>query len=386
LTILVVHNKYKIRGGEDTVFENESAELEKRGHRVIRYVRNNSETESYGVIKKFKFFFSAISSRRTIREIKAILSKEKVDIAHIHNTFPLISPSIYRILRKSGVKTVQTIHNYRFLCPNGLFFRDGKICTLCAGRKYVNSLRYRCYRNSFMESVLYYLILTLNKKVFKKYIDSYIALTEFTKNIFISAGFDEKKIYVKGNGYEDNELRRKKSGGYFYCFGRISEEKGVDFLLENFSKTKTNLIVSGSGDKLEFYKNKYSSCNNIRFTGYLDAAAVGEFIATAQAVILPSIWYENFPMAIVESFRAGIPVIATDMGSIPFIINDGENGLLFEKGNAGKFMEKVSMMAVNVELRERLGDNARITFEKKMEFSVNIKILEDIYRRVGDEL
>jgi glycosyltransferase involved in cell wall biosynthesis len=381
LTILLIHNYYKIRGGEDSVYENEASGLEKNGHRVIRYFRKNSETDGYGFIRKIFFFFSAIHSFRTVKDIKKITAENNIDIAHIHNTFPLVSPSVYRILKKKKIKTVQTLHNFRFLCPNGLFFRDNEVCTLCKDRRYSDSVRYRCYRNSRTESILYYLILTLNRRVFTDMIGAYIALTGFTRNLFVESGFDVEKIFIKDNGLPDNDVRRKKSGGYFYYFGRISNEKGIGFLLESFTRLGLNLVVSGGGENLARYEEKYSS-GNIRFTGFLNPGDIGGFIAGAQSVILPSCWFENYPMTIVESFRCGIPVIATDMGSIPFIIKDNGNGMLFEKNNFEEFGKKILLMSGNDELRERLGNNARKTFEERMEFGNNIKVLENIYRTV----
>jgi glycosyltransferase involved in cell wall biosynthesis len=383
MNILLIHNYYKIRGGEDSVFENEAKELEKKGHRVIRYSRHNAKTEVMNIFQKIYFLKEVIYSKITVGDLKKIFSKEKIDIAHIHNTFPLVSPSAYRFLKKKDIKIVQTIHNYRFLCPNGLFYRKGEVCTLCKNGKYFNSVKYKCYKESLVFSFLYFLILKINRTMFKDSIDGFIALTDFTKNIFIEAGFDKNKIFVKGNGLEDKKIERVNDKRYFLYLGRLSKEKGLDFLLESFSRLPDmKLIIAGSSENKIKYNEKYKNKLNINFYGFADDVLKEKLIKESIALILPSVWYENYPVTITEAFRAGIPVVGSKIGGIPFIVSDNKNGMLFETENFEDFKSKLEKLWKDKDLRKELGDNARSTFVECMEFSRNIKTLEEIYRRI----
>src|SRR4030042_2544230 len=169
MNILIIHNYYKHRGGEDAVFENESNALEKLGHKVIKYTRNNREIDDYSILQKLGFIFSLFNNKKTIDDLKIILSGNRIDIAHIHNIFPLISTSVYRFLKENNIKIVQTIHNYRFLCPNALFFRWNKNCMLCAKGNFFYCMIFKCFKKSFILSTLYSLIVMRNQKIFKNY-------------------------------------------------------------------------------------------------------------------------------------------------------------------------------------------------------------------------
>jgi glycosyltransferase involved in cell wall biosynthesis len=382
MNILIIHNYYSQRGGEDAVFENESKALEQLGHKVIRYSRNNKEIENYSLIKKFKFICSIYSSKKTKKDLNKIISENKIDLAHIHNVFPLITTSIYKVLKKNNIKTIQTLHNYRFLCINAFLYRKNKLCMLCSNGNFLYGLIFRCFKNSYILSALYSTIIKKNQKIFRNYIDGYIALTEFTKNIFVKYGYKNEKFFIKDNGFIDNNVRRKKSGGYFLFLGRISGEKGISFLLEFFKEHgQYKLIVAGDGDQIDFFKKNYN-CPNIFFEGFVKGENKTKLIQEAEALIVPSVWYENYPISIVESFSIGIPVIGSKIGGIPYIVKDEENGLLFETNNKVILKEKIDKIYRNYEFRERLGNNARNYYLEKMEMSNNIKILGKIYKKV----
>ncbi len=385
MNILIIHNYYKQRGGEDAVFEIESEALEKLGHKIIRYIRHNKEIDDYSILQKIGFVFSLFNNKKTINDIKKIISNNKIDIAHIHNIFPLISTSVYKFLKENNIKIVQTIHNYRFLCPEAFFFRRNKNCTLCAKGNFFYCIIFKCFKRSFIFSTLYSLIIMKNQKIFKNFINGYIALSDFTKNLFINFGYDKEKIYVKDNGFIDNKIKRKKSGGYFLFLGRISIEKGIIFLLNFFKEFKEyNLIVAGTSQDIDTIKKNYYY-SNIVFKGFVDGEKKKILIQETEALILPSLWYENYPVSIIEAFCCGIPVIGSNIGGIPCIIEEGKNGLLFEAGNKDSLNEKLKIIHNNNGLRDKLGDNARKTFLNRMEMTNNIKILEKIYKEVIDE-
>ena len=385
MNILIIHNYYKHRGGEDHVYENESRALKNSGHNVIKYTRHNNETDNYSFWGKLNFIFSSISNKKTIKDIKEIIKKNQIDIAHIHNVFPFISPCVYKYLKKQNIKVVQTIHNYRFLCPNGLFYRNNMNCQLCIKGNFFHCVIHRCFKNSFILSCLYAYIIKHNQRNFRKNINAYIALTEYSKEIFINAGFLKEKFYVKDNGFFDNNIKRKKSAGFFLYLGRISKEKGIDFLLESFIKLpQYKLIVAGTGPKIEEYKKRYNN-PNIQFTGFVDGDKKNSLIQEAESLIIPSVCFDNYPISIVEAFSCGIPVIGSKIGGIPFIIEHDKNGLLFEVNDFYSLKDRLQTIHNNRKLREKMGNYARETFLKRMEFTNNIKKLEEIYRGVLNE-
>ncbi|MBN2545493.1 MAG: glycosyltransferase [Spirochaetes bacterium] len=378
MTVLAIHNYYKLRGGEDAVFENETLLLEKSGHRVIKYIKNNSEIDNYTFLKKIKFLFKCIYNSETICELKKIVKENKIDIVHVHNVFPLISPSIYAFFHKNKIRVVQTVHNYRFICPNGLFFTHKEKCTRCIKGNFLNCIILRCYKDSIVFSILYALIIFLNQVTFREKIAKYIVLTQFVKDIFIQAGFDAKKIYIKDNGLIDKKIKRNKNKDYFLFLGRISFEKGIDFLMESFLKMpEYNLMIAGTGDNLEYYKSKYNY-QNIKFKGFVKDEEKIELLRQASALIVPSIWYENYPVTVIEAFSCGIPVIASNIGGLSYIIEDGVDGLLFKMLDYDSLKKNIELINNN-DFRKKIGDNARNTFLKKMEMSENIKRLIEIY-------
>lgn len=381
LTILVVHNYYQKRGGEDFVFEEETTALKEAGHVVITYSVNNSKIKEFGIYDKIRYI-SSFFLKKKFNDLKQIIKKNKIDIAHVHNVFPLITPYIYAFLKKNNIKVVQTLHNYRFLCPNGLFYVNNKVCTKCINTNFRACIYNKCYKDSIIHSFLYSHIIKKCQKSFRNDIDALIALTDFTKELFVKAGFDENKIFVKGNGLVDPKIRRKKSKKYFLYIGRLSQEKGIDFLLESFAKLpEFNLYVAGIGEKLGEYKQKYNS-RNIKFLGFISGKDKDNIISMCEAIILPSLWYENYPLSIIDGFSRAMPVIGSNIGGISRIINDKKTGLLFEPNDFVSLKKSLQKFTSDPSIRERIGDEARKYFELNNKLDNNIKRLVSIYRKV----
>jgi glycosyltransferase involved in cell wall biosynthesis len=270
------------------------------------------------------------------------------------------------------------------LCPNGLFFRNGKVCELCVGEYFYNAVKHKCYKNSKIFSLLYSAIIKLNYNVFRNFIDGYIALTKFTKLKLVDSGFSADKIFIKANGMADKRRSFSENKKYFLYIGRLSKEKGVDFLLDSFSNMKDkNLIIAGDYSKSPEYFEKYKDCPNINFFGFADETQKETLINESLAIIVPSVCYDNYPVALVEAFRAGITAVGSSIGGIPYIISDGVNGELFEPNNFEQFKSKIEKLYNNEEHRRKLSENARSTFLEKMEFSKNITILEEIYKKTN---
>lgn len=395
MNILVIHNYYKIRGGEDIVFENEVNALKKKSSvNVFSFCVNNKETEG-GFFKKVAYLFKIISGNRKLRNnILKIIKDNSIDIVHIHNVFPLITPFIYRSLKKrTNVKIVQTIHNFRFVCPSGLLFYKGKICTACLKNKnFKKCVALGCYRDSKVFSALYSFLIGKTGKSLRNDIDCYLALNDFAASVLAKSGFPQDKIKVRGNCLPDVKNNVRGEGEYYLFIGRISSEKGLENALNAFVKLpECELVIAGTGELEAELKEKYAAYENIKFIGFADEAAKEKLFRNAKAVIVPSIWYENFPMVIIEAFRHGIPVISNAWGAINGIVTDKVNGLLSGKEDdsyemrAENIAESVRLFESDKSLRARLGDNARRTFSEKMEAGKSIDDLIHIYEELKND-
>jgi glycosyltransferase involved in cell wall biosynthesis len=393
MKILFIHNFYQSSApsGEDIVFKNEVELLKKNGINVVTYEKYNDEIKEYGFFGKFTLPFKNIWSVETYRELKLLIKKEKPDIAHFHNIWYLISPFAYYACKEEGIPVIQTLHNYRIFCTSGLLFRNNKICEECiTGNKFKiikNSLKYGCYRNSRIYSlpIAFAEYFHWIKQTWINKVDAYIALTEFSRNKFIEAGLPSDKIFVKPN-FLTNPPEPNYSHQNYACFiGRISQEKGIDILIEAFKSIDNyKLKVVGDGklrDQLEL-KIKKEKINNIEFLGMKNHSETITILKNAMFSIIPSIGYENFPLVLIESFASGKPVIASKLGPLAELIEDKITGLLFEPGNSNDLSEKIKWMFENEDLIIQMGKNARAEFEEKYTAEKNLKILLNIYSQV----
>ena len=267
------------------------------------------------------------------------LKEFKPDIVHVHNFFPLISPSVFHACKKYNVPVVQTLHNYRLLCPAGTFLRDSEVCELCMDDNMLNAIKFGCYRGSRTQTVPLVAMVKFNEyiKTWKEHIDQFICLSEFAKNKFINGGFDERKISIKPNFVNDEipELNFQREKILLYV-GRLSKEKGVKYLLEAWASLKDKqgykIVIIGDGPESSELERTYSDLDVV-FLGKKNSSEVMEYINKSKFLVVPSIWFEGFPMTIVEAFSVGTPVISSNIGTMTEIIKDNINGKKFEVKN-----------------------------------------------------
>jgi glycosyltransferase involved in cell wall biosynthesis len=390
MKILLCHNFYQQAGGEQVAVLALKALLENKGHHVIFYIEDNEKIKHYNGLQKVGFFPRTLFSTRTYRCIRQIAAREKPDVAHVHNVFPLLSPSMYVALNRSGIPIVQTIHNYRLMCINGLFLRDGRICELCKNGKFFSGFRFKCYKSSYTLSGLYALALSSHRGwgTFNR-IDHFIALSHFAATKLVESGVtDQSKISILENflpmplpDYGEADLRDP----YIVYIGRLSHEKGIFTLLEAFRRmTSLRLKILGAGPMGEAIRDyiREHKLENVDILGFVNGEEKYRILREALCSVVPSECYENFPYAVLETAAVGTPVIASRIGALATIIAEGETGLLFAPGNGAELRAKLELLAAKPEMATRMGRHARHWVERKHTPDAHYEGLMKIYRQL----
>jgi glycosyltransferase involved in cell wall biosynthesis len=378
--ILFVHNIYQQAGGEDTVVSAEIALLKKHGHDVQLWAADNKDLPP-GLTGKIKTAINATYSKASLVTARQKLQLFQPDIVHVHNFFPQISPAIYDACLEFNIPVVQTLHNFRLICPGALLLRDGKICELCIQGSAYQAAKYNCYRGSKAGSftVAHMVAHHRKRKTWQTKVNRFIALTEFAKQKFIAAGFPADKIVVKSNFLlEPEETNAKRRNSDFALFvGRLSEEKGLKTLLKAWGTLDNGLElkIAGTGP----LSNLLPESPHISFLGRQTAAEVRLLMQQAAFLVFPSEWYEGFPMVLLEAFSQGLPVLASNLGSMTDIIQGHKNGLLFSPGDADDLAEKAQWLYQNPQQARQLGENARQNFISKYTAEQNYAQLMAIY-------
>lgn len=378
--VLIVHNYYQIPGGEDTVVANEKKMLEDNGHKVFMYTRHNDEIKERGILGKLKLPFESIYSFKTKREVKKLIRENNIDIVHVHNTLSLVSPSVYYAALSCKVPIVQTIHNFRLICPGATLYRNGHICEDCIEKGLKCAVKNSCYRNSKLQTLICTINLSIHRffNIYNKI--NYICLTEFNKEKLLSVNqINNNKVFIKPNFMKTKGdiipyNKRKKQ---IVFAGRLDKLKGIDILLEAWKEVDSSLelIICGTGPMEEFckdfiQKNKFS---NIKMTGFIKNDEVKQIIANSIALVLPTQWYEGFPMAIVEAYAVGTPVIGSAIGNVNNLIIDGVTGIKFE-------YNKPSELAKAIKKINDMTYSTNKYYENNYTENINYKMLINIYK------
>lgn len=392
MKILQVHNRYKITGGEWSVLCQEY-ELLRRHHQVDQFIVENSK-ELSSAWNKFKLIFNTHYNKKARKDVKEKLLKRRSNIMHVHNFFPLLSPSIFDASSEAGVPSVLTLHNYRLIHPNGYMLYNGKI-----DERGLNGSAYRCvsdgvYRNSVLQTavVAHMIEYHRRKKTWQTKVDRFICLTDFSKSQFVKAGIPENRIVVKPNfvhdHFEDRQRNRHahSNASYYLFIGRISEEKGVRTLVSAWQqiakKNGPKLVLLGDGPLKKEMMALSQSNPQIEWLGYVQQRRVLDYLGSAKALIFPSEWYEGMPMTILESFSAGIPVITSDIGSQAEIVTHNQTGYHFETGNKRSLVQAIEKFENDHDFIHFLGKKARKEYEEKYSPEVNYSQLLSLYKNL----
>ena len=372
--VLIAHNAYQRRGGEDSVVEAEIALLRSHGHEVRLYQRHNDEIVAEG---RLRTAGSAFWSRRTMREMQAMGREFGPAVIHVHNTFPLLSPSVYWLASRIGVPVVQTVHNFRLVCPQAMLLRDGHVCEDCLGRVPWRAVLHRCYRGSFPESAAAAGVLAAHRVLgtYQHKVTRYIALSEFSRAKLIEGGLPERRISVKPNFVDLPRPAAGERNGALYV-GRLSPEKGLDVLGEALRAVPgVRLRAIGSGDAGAALR----AVPNAELCGWQPQRAVYAEMRSASYLILPSICYESFPVVLVEAFACGLPVIASRLGAMRELVEEGRTGMLFEPGSPSDLAHKISWAEQHPGLLRRMGQAAREAYEARYAPETNYEQLMSVY-------
>lgn len=387
MNVVVVHNHYQQPGGEDQVFAAESALLEEAGISVTRYaVHNDSLTGKGGVA----LAMDAVWSATQYRELRSLFRRVRPDIVHVHNTLPIISPAVYDAAREENGAVVQTLHNYRLMCPSGLLFRDGAPCEACVGKAVQwPAIKHACYRGSRRASGVVAASNALHRlrRTYLRKVDRFIALTEFAKERFVAGGLPETRIRVKPNFVAPDPGPGRGRGAYALFVGRLSHEKGLDVLLQAWCRigSKLPLRIVGDGPMAQEVDRWAAAIDGVSVLGRLASAEVRDQMKDASVLVAPSMSYETFGLVAVEALAVGTPVIASRLGALAEVVAHRRTGLLFKAGDSLDLEAAIQWVLENPAAYDVMRAEARNEYLAKYTAERNLVELLGIYRQAREQ-
>jgi glycosyltransferase involved in cell wall biosynthesis len=391
MRILVAHNSYQQRAGEDAVVAAEMHQLAAHGDTVIPYRRHNEELRNITPLSALTRGAQTIWACRSSEEIARLIADSKPDIAHFHNTFPLISPSAYYACAEARIPVVQTLHNYRLLCPAATLTRKGRVCESCLGRLPWPAVLRRCYRHSISQTATLAIMLATHNamRTWDQQIDMYIALSEFARLKFVQGGLPRERVVVKPNFVHTDPGPKADAGEYALFVGRLVEEKGVRTLIQAWRELVSSvpLYIVGDGplrEQLEAQIKKFS-LSEVTLIGEVAPQEIFHWMHGARFLISPSLWYEGFPVTVAEAFACGLPVIASELGSLEEIVAPGRTGLHFTPGDATELARAVDWAWSHNDHIQRMGRQARLEYERKYTAERNYRNLMRIYDQILEQ-
>jgi len=387
LRVLFVHNEYILPGGEDEVVDREKRLLLEAGHEVSEYRRRNSEIEGYSLLEKATLPFRTIWARDSCQELKFLMKSSKPDIVHFHNTFPLISPATYYTCRRAGIPVIQSLYNPRLLCPAATLYRDDRVCEDCLGKTVPwPAVIHACYRSSCAQSAVASAMLAVHRwiRTWEELVDVYVAATAFYRKKYITGGLPADRIIVKPHFVEPDPIPKEGLGDYALYIGRLTAEKGVPTLMRAWRGLNgIPLKIRGEGPLCEAVSrfSKSHPCT-VHLLPRISRDELVSLFKGSRFLVWPSEgYYETLGLVAIESFACGVPVIASDIGVMREIVEDGRTGLHFKSGYPIDLAAKVKWAWANPERMREMGVAARAEYEAKYTAEQNYRMLMEIYER-----
>lgn len=366
--ILMAHGYYQIPGGEDEYFETRRDLLRAHGHRVTEYVRRNQEIADYSALRKLTLAVRTTWAWDSNRELARILADAQPDIAHFGNVFPLMSPSVYYVCREAGVSVVQNLENPRLMCPGGTFFRDGKACHDCVGRFPWPAIAHSCYRDSSAQTAVVAAMLGTHRALgtWHQKVDAYFVSTEFYRKKFLEFGLAPEKLHLCPLAVPDPGAARRGSGDYALFVGRLAPEKGIDSLLDAWSRLNIPLKIRGSGPMEPEVRAAIATNPRIELVPRLSQQQKHDLFRGARFLVWPSLGdYETFGLVVAEAYAAGVPVVASRAGVAMEMVQEGETGLFFDANDGTSLERLVRSVWDNPGQTSQMGMNGRKLYESR---------------------
>jgi glycosyltransferase involved in cell wall biosynthesis len=381
MRVVVCHNYFRERGGEDQVFEDEVGLLKSGGHEVTEFVRHNRDLSGAQVVTVAA---QAPWNMGAYRQLRETIGKTRAEVVHIHNTLPQLSPALFSAARAEGCAVVHTLHNYRWACPKGILFRDGKPCEDCLGKTVPwPAVRHSCYRDSlFGSSVVATTLAVHNVLGTPRSADAYIAAGSFIKEKMTQAGIPGDRIHIKPNFLDPDPGAGEGLGDFAMYLGRLSPEKRIDTLLEAWDRLDrpVPLRISGDGPLRPMVEAAAARNPNIEYLGFAPREDVNRLLGEARVLVFTSGTYEAQPLTILETFARGTPVIAARLGAMEGMIDDGITGFLFTPGDADDLAGVLNRAFLSPDTLTAMRPAVRREFESTYTIAQNLDRLVDIYR------
>jgi glycosyltransferase involved in cell wall biosynthesis len=378
MRILIAHSWLLVMSGDNRVVEDEAELLRQAGHDARTWTPSAEGVHGVGMAAAGA---RAVWSRQAARELRRRIREQGADVVHLHNLYPNLTPTVIRAAAAEDVPVVMTLHSYRLAsCLPASFLRDGQVCEDCLGRVPWRGVIHRCYRDSFVGSAVMATSMTLHRAA-RSYdgVSRFLAVSSFVRAKHVEAGIPSDRISVKPNFAWPAEPRATFGGSFVYV-GRLHVEKGVDTLIEAWRTAPGSLVVVGGGPEAD--RLRAGAPGDVEFTGQVPAARVDTLIRGCRALLVPSRWYEAAPRAILEAFARGVPVVASDLGALPELVQDGVNGLLVPPDDPPAWAEAARRLQ-NDDLVRRLGEGARRAWAERFTPKHGLKGLESAYWSVA---
>ena len=381
MRVLVAHNRYQQPGGEDTVYAAEAALLEERGHVVVRYEADSDDVAAMG---RGELALATLWNARSYRDVRALIRRTRPDVLHAHNTFPLISPAVYYAARAEDVPVVQTLHNYRLVCPSAVLFRAGAVCEACVGRAVaLPGVAHACYRRSRVQSLAVASMLAIHRaaRTWSDAVGVYVALTEGAREVFVRGGLPADRVVVKPNFVHPDPGVGAHGGGFALFVGRVAEEKGVGVLLEAWRRLGADVPLKVVGDGPLRRELEALGTPGVEWLGPLDRGRVLQLMQDARFLVVPSVWREPFGMVVAEAFAVGLPAVVSDVGALGELVEHRGTGLRFAAGSADALAAQVRWLLEHPEVVPAMGAEARRVYAARFTADANYGLLLGVYER-----
>ncbi|WP_326568009.1 glycosyltransferase [Amycolatopsis rhabdoformis] len=385
MKVLVVHNRYRSEqpSGENNVVDAEVALLAAGGVQVSLFERRSDDIASMSLPQKAFVPLQVPWNRSARAALAARLQVERPDVVHVHNTFPLLSPSVLAACADARVPVVATLHNYGMVCPPGTLYRDGRICTDCVGHTPVPAVKHGCYRSSAVATVPMAANLTLNRSRWHSGVTRFFCISDAQRRLLVDAGMPASRMTVKHNFVTDPGVRRTGAGSHVLFLGRLTEEKGVPLLMAAWERLGGSLglplVIAGTGPLSDSVAAWAASRSDVSYVGLQDKASCQALTADAAAVVAPSAWLEAFGLVVVEAMAAGVPTVAPSHGAFTELISDGVTGQLYSPGSAPALADALRDVLADADRNQKMGDAARQRYDEDFTPAVGFRRLVEGY-------